>query len=39
MNKRIVRLTKDEFETDDGSVCPINPPLTLYGRRGGRPKK
>ena len=27
MNKRIVRVTKEEFELDDGSIYPINPPL------------
>lgn len=27
MNKKIVRLTKEEFEVEDGAIYPINPPL------------
>jgi hypothetical protein len=27
MNKRIIRVTKEEYETDDGSIFSINPPL------------
>ena len=28
MVKRVVKVTKDEFELDDGSVFPIIPPLS-----------
>ena len=28
MMKRVVKVTKDEFELDDGSVFPIIPPLS-----------
>jgi len=27
MSKKIVRLTKEEFEVEDGTVYPITPPL------------
>lgn len=28
MNKVVVRLTKEEFELDNGDIFPINPPLS-----------
>ena len=28
MYKRVVRVTREEFETEDGTIYPINPPLT-----------
>ena len=28
MMKKVVKVTKDEFELDDGSVFPIIPPLS-----------